>query len=301
MTLDRSRTEIKSTRDPCVPEPLRDERQDVEFPLAQLAERRVLSGARLHGEEAAHFAQQDLPRRLVLEEDVVAPLERDEASPRDEARQMPSFLERNHGVVACMKDDRRGCDRSGEMRHVELSAGPPQFRCHLARGRRALELVVPLHLLFRRARDEQTREDAPEHRIRSSPCHACQRKQYIRLLALLRCQRTSIPSPRVGPVQHELAHSFRMARSVSDRDRSSVRDPEKSEPFQAGRVANSLEIADPRVQRELPDVTIRQPAAALVVANDGIGPSELVQPMAPNRAVPIELEVRKPRRRPDDG
>src|SRR5688500_14380076 len=92
-----------------------------------------------------------------------------------------------------------------------------------------------------------------------------------------------------------------MAGCIGDRDRSSVRDPEKGEPLQAGRVANSLEIADPRVQRELPDVTIRQPAAALVVANDGIGPSELVQPMAPNRAVPIELEMREPRRRPDDG
>jgi len=54
-------------------------------------------------------------------------------------------------------------------------------------------------------------------------------------------------------------------------------------------------------EREVADVPIGHPEAALVVADDGSELAELVEEVAPDRALPVLLEVAEPARDDDEG
>src|SRR5205814_3984523 len=59
-------------------------------------------------------------------------------------------------------------------------------------------------------------------------------------------------------------------------------------------------IADPGFERQLPDLPVREAAAALVIAQQQMVARDLVQPRAPHRALPVELEMAQPVGRLDE-
>jgi hypothetical protein len=85
-----------------------------------------------------------------------------------------------------------------------------------------------------------------------------------------------------------------MPRRVFDGDRSTLGDAEKHESRPAGGVDDRLQVSHPGVDRQLADPRVRQPTAAFVVAEHRVRLAESVEPMAPDRAGPIKLEVREP-------
>ena len=91
-----------------------------------------------------------------------------------------------------------------------------------------------------------------------------------------------------------------MADRVHDCDRRRLRDTEQSEAIQADRVDHRLQIGDPRLDRQITDLAVRQPAATFVVADEQMIVGELAHPVPPHRTLEVEVEVRQPRRHAND-
>ena len=110
-----------------------------------------------------------LPRRLVGKQDVIGGVEHDQARFRDQRRQQPPLLDRDHVIVPRMDDQRPRLHARGVGPHVHGAARPEQPNRLLGRGGRTQELVVPGHLL-RRAAGMNSRLNRCRY-ARSSPAH----------------------------------------------------------------------------------------------------------------------------------
>jgi len=85
-----------------------------------------------------------------------------------------------------------------------------------------------------------------------------------------------------------------VAHRVRDRDGATLGDSEEREPIQSGGVYDAFEIAHPCIEREVVCVTVGQPIAAFVIADERMLTRERAQPVAPDRTFPVVLEVRHP-------
>src|SRR5680860_396319 len=115
-------------------------------------------------QERVELAEEDLPCRLVREEDVVASLQRHETRTGDGGRHQPSLFERHGGIVMCVQHQRGGDDLSNQVGDVDLLPREPHLRCGRRRCGHPLQLVEPLHLFRGRVRDEQRRKGPAERR-----------------------------------------------------------------------------------------------------------------------------------------
>lgn len=96
----------------------------------------------------------------------------------------------------------------------------------------------------------------------------------------------------------QVADAVRMARCVGDGHGRSLRHPEQGHSVHPGGIDDRREVTDPSVEIQRPRIAVRQPAAAVVVANDGEALPKLGQPWTPDEALPVMLEVRHPRADP---
>jgi len=81
-----------------------------------------------------------------------------------------------------------------------------------------------------------------------------------------------------------------MAHRIRNRYRTSLRDAEQREAFEAGAVHHRFEIADERLERNLFDIAVRQAVAARIVADQGMVARQLAIKVPPNRTLEIEFE-----------
>jgi hypothetical protein len=91
-----------------------------------------------------------------------------------------------------------------------------------------------------------------------------------------------------------VADPLRLLGGVGDRYRTSGRDPEQREPLERGRVHYRRQVRDLSFERDLARAPIRQTAPSAVVANERVTSTELREPVAPDGASPVVLEVREP-------
>jgi hypothetical protein len=93
------------------------------------------------------------------------------------------------------------------------------------------------------------------------------------------------------------ARAFRRARGGARRDgnRPALRHAEKCEASEPGGVGDGFDVAYPRVERELPDVAIRQAATARIIAKQRVVARQLGKPGNPYRTGAIEFQMREPR------
>ena len=140
-------------------------------------------------------------------------------------------------------------------------------------------------------------EHAAERRVRARPAHAdhlVERALDLELLGRLVPQRR-----RVAVVEQQPADPIGMPGRVGDRDRSALRHGHEGEPVEPGVVDDRLEIADARLEREVvtsqSDSPYPRSSYRMTVANS----AEVGKEVAPDRALPVELEVAEPARRDD--
>ena len=193
-----------------------------------------------------------------------------------------------------MKDQGRRPDLGGDAPHVD----PVERLQHAGRGLRRrrdpLQLVEPVDLLPVGVRNEQRREDLAESRMVLTPSEPDHVDHQLPLFHLLRGEPPVQPTAQVAAVEHEVADSLRMADRIRNRDGGALADAEKRESLQLERVHHRLEVPDPGVHRHLARRPVGQPATALVVPDEGMVACELAEPVAPDRAVPVELEMVEP-------
>ena len=237
------------------------------------------------GEEAT-------PGRLVGQEDVVTGLERQQPRPRKQGSEDPPFFERHHPVVAGMSHEGIHRHARDELADIDGGAGLIEPDSGFRRRRLALELVVPGHLLLASLGQEEHREEMAERRIRVGPARADDRDQSFVSPALAFAP--AQPSSRVAAVEDEPLDSFGMTRGIRDGCRRPLRYPEQHETVEPGGVDDALEVRHPAVQRDLSGRPIGQATTALVVPNERVPFAQPLQPVTPDRAPPVELEMSEP-------
>ena len=183
---------------------------------------------------------------------------------------------------------------SSGRRHVESVTCRCDREMHRGLGvaRPLLQVVEPPHLLFGAARDHHAAEDAAELGRRPSPADPDQRLERGEELQLLRSRRRL--RARIAPVEHETGEPLGMPGGVLDRDRAALRHGHEREPVESGILHDRLEVGDPRFQAVVGDPPVREPVTALVVADDGRDLAEFDEVVAPDRALPVELQVAEP-------
>src|SRR5665647_1296589 len=136
--------------------------------------------------------------------------------------------------------------------------------------------------------------DAAEDGIGPAPPHLDQLFAQGSLLDVLSGRAACGGPLGVGPVQDQVGDALRMRVRKIDGDGPSLGHTEQGEAAQPRRFDHGLEVSTPRAKRVLLGVAIGEAAAAVVIPNDREPLAERVQPMAPERARPVEVEMRKP-------
>jgi len=94
-----------------------------------------------------------------------------------------------------------------------------------------------------------------------------------------------------------MGHPLRVPGGERDGHRIALRHAEEREALQSGVLNDRLEIGDPGLQRHVVHVAVREPATALVVPEQRVPLAQLRESVAPDRALPVELQTREPCRR----
>ena len=279
--------------------PRRHQHQHLALAGREAGEGGVLSAPGREIHEVEHDLLKARPRRLVLQKDVVAAVQLDELCPRDSGGQAAPFRDRADLVLAGVDDEGRRLDLAEYAGHVDPGPSLQQPRRHLAGAGPAAQLVEPADLRFTAARNEARREDLAEDRILLAPADPHQ-LQHGAVLALAVGIAAPRPAAGIAAVEHHLRDALRMARGVGGADRRTGRDPEQRERLLDSRGRHDvLEIADPTLERQLLDVAVRQPAAAVVPAQESEMVAEETDPVSPDGTLQLVLEVAEPVRRLD--
>ncbi len=279
--------------------PSRDQHEDLAFAGRELAERGVLPE---RGREAGEIEDDFLearPRRLVLEEDVVAGVQLDELGSRDAGGQEARFRNGADLVVAGMDDERRRLDRAEQAGGLDRRAGLEEPRRRLAGAGPAAQLVEPADPRFARAGDEAGREDLAEHRILLAPADPHQLEHGAVLAFAFRIAALR-PAAGVAAVENQTRDPLRMARGVGRADRGAGRDPQQCEWLLDSRgLRHGVDVSEQAFEREILDLSVRQPAAAFVPAQESEVAAEEADPVPPDGALQLVLEMGQPVRRLD--
>ena len=208
------------------------------------------------------------------------------------AARSPGVVELVHLIAPAVDDERRKIQLGQPPRRVgDLSLGAREHR-GLGVAGALLQVVQPPHLLFGAARDHHAAEDATELGCRASPSDLDQRLERREQFELL--GRRPRLRARITPVEHESGESFGMPRGVLDRDRAALRHRHQRKPVESRILHDRLEVGDPRFQTVVGDTPVGEPVTALVVTDDGRDFPEFDEVVAPDRALPVELQVAEP-------
>ncbi len=96
----------------------------------------------------------------------------------------------------------------------------------------------------------------------------------------------------VGAKQHQFFYHLRMAGRVLNRNWTALRNSQQGRAIKLKRVYHDLEVTDPSVESKALHIPIREAGASLVKPDDRVIGRQLLPPMTPNRAVPLEFNVR---------
>ena len=112
-----------------------------------------------------------------------------------------------------------------------------------------------------------------------------------RLLELVVCD----PGPiGVRTVKDEVADALRMFDRVGERNGPSLRDSKQRQLFWCDVIDEAFEHLNLRLKRDLRSVSIGQPAAVFVVANQRVFVSQGFKEETLLRVLPVELKVAEP-------
>ncbi len=225
---------------------------------------------------------------------MIAAVQGHEPRPRNRGRDEPAFGEGHPQVALGVEDQGWRPHLRGDAAHVDPVERLEHPGRVLRRRRDPLQLVEPVDLLPVGVGNEQCREDLTERRMILAPSDADHVEHQLPLFHLFRGEPAVQPSAQVAAVQNEMADPLGVTDRERDGDRRALADAEERKSLQLERVGHPLQVPDPGLHRHLAGRPVGQAASALVVADQGVIPAELAEPVAPDRAVPVELEVVEP-------
>src|SRR6516225_10880872 len=85
-----------------------------------------------------------------------------------------------------------------------------------------------------------------------------------------------------------------MTGGVGHRNPSALGNSKQREAVEPNCVDQLVEIAHPRSEREILDVPVREPIATLIVAEQRVVLCKLLDPVRPDRTLPLEFQMVKP-------
>ena len=299
MQLDGPRTEGQRRRDVLVRPALGAQRQNLALAPRQRFGVAPGGGNAVGLEEGSDLVHERRPGGLAGQQDVVPAVERHEARARDRRGDLDGVGERHRPIARGLEDERRRPDRGQVGRDVDAMPGDPARDRVRGRRRHPLEVVEPAQLLLGRLRDELRGEDAPELRVLLRPADADHAPVRLLLGFSVRVAHGRAAADR--PVEHEARHAVRVHDRVRPCDGRTAGHPEEREPPEADRLDHGLEIPQTRLDREVVDVPVGHPEAALVVPDERRERTEVVQEMPPDGALPVVLEVAQPAGGDDEG
>ena len=144
--------------------------------------------------------------------------------------------------------------------------------------------------------DEPRREDLAERRVVLAPSGARQLDDGAVLAARRRSSPRRRPAARVAAVEHQARDALRVPDGVGD---ATSRPPARCRAARTARsgaaaATTASRSVDPALEREIAHVPVGHPAAALVVADEAEVLGEEPDPVPPDRALPLVLEMRQP-------
>jgi hypothetical protein len=208
------------------------------------------------------------------------------------ARMRPS-LKRHRGVAAGMHDQCGRLNPRQIRRDVDLAEGVVKPLGTLGRCGPALELVVPFHVLGRRAGHHETGEELAERRVVLAPAMGDQGRDGPAAGNQLRVPPLR-PAPGIAAQEDHAAHPVGIARGEGCRHGASLGMAKERCPRQSVGVHHGEEIADHGIQGDVLDLAVGEPIAALVVPDQRVVPGKIAEPVMPDRTFPIVIEMRQP-------
>ena len=182
-------------------------------------------------------------------------------------------------------------------RGVDVAEARDDPRRLLRRAGHALQLVERTGLLGRRVGKQQVGEQLQVGGVVLSPPELDHLDLRLDGGAPLGGRVAAQRAARERPQQHQVADALGVPNGVGDRDRAPLRRAEQRELVELGGVDDRLEIADEHVERGVGRVVIRQAAPARVVAIETKARADRVEPGAPHRRLPVDVDVGEPVRR----
>ena len=138
------------------------------------------------------------------------------------------------------------------------------------------------------------REDLAERRVVLPPGHAHEIDHGPVLLPHRR-RAAQLPSPCETSIQNHPADALGMTEGVADARGPTLRDPEQRHRFLGSSgIDDRSEICEPLIERQGTALPVAHAAAALVVPNEPEVRGEELNPVSPDRTLPLVLEVREP-------
>jgi hypothetical protein len=116
--------------------------------------------------------------------------------------------------------------------------------------------------------EEPSHEHLAVHRVRAAPAEPDDLEPRRLQLALLPGRGPPAAAPSERTEEDEVADTLRVAHRVGHGYRPSLGDAQQGEAIEAYGVDDGLEVAHPRLEREVRDVPVGQSAAALVVTDE---------------------------------
>jgi hypothetical protein len=185
-------------------------------------------------------------------------------------------------------------DAAREIRHFELAGGQHDAHRVTAGGGHPLQLVEGVEELGRPLGQELRCEYLAEGAVVGTPAELDQLAQQHRFVDLPLSAAAHQPPAREPSVQDEVAHALRVADGVCDGRGRTLGEAEQRKALELHGVDHRLEVAHPGLEGNLGGIAVGEAAATRVEAHQRVAARQALDPVAPDGAAPVVLEVREP-------
>src|SRR5208282_3371996 len=165
-------------------------------------------------------------------------------------------------------------------------------RCTFPGGCRSLQVVETFNLLLGGIRHQIVCEHPANGGVVRAPLHPHQCRECLASFAL--CRGALTGSECKTATEYQVRDTLGILHRVSDRDGAALRQSEQWEPLDACRIDDCCKVVDPRIQRYLIHVPIRQACAARIVTDQPMIARKPDKKMPPDRTLPIVFQMVQP-------
>jgi hypothetical protein len=229
---------------------------------------------------------------IVRKRGVIPALEDEEFGAGDASCKGLSLFERLDGVAPCVDHQRRGADGRQQGADVKGVNRAAQARRGGGTGGGDLHRGEAVYLLAGGVGHVEGGEGLDEGAAVLAPAGLDQRGERVAFGRLGPAARETAEGEPT--IEQERGHPLGPAHGEADRDGHALRGGEDGEAVEAGGVGHRLEVVGHCLKVEAGDIALGEAGAALIEAGDGEGRSQGVKKRPPDRAQPVEFEMRQP-------